>query len=1117
MKKNLLTLILLITTVCWSNSVFAQPANNECSGAQPIAAAPGFPLQFGPYDNTDATTEASDPAAPAAFGEGTPSLENTLWYTLVGDGNTYFIYTSSVCAGFEITDTYIDGGDSQMAVYTGGCGALELVASSEDEPHVPEFEFNVNFPAGVVLATEAGVEYHIMIDGFAGSAGEFCIVVTDWVCDPNVELAEGSETAVSLCTGDSFLPAINDATLNFGGASIGTGLTYEVVFQMTSEDPAGGHPRLDPSFLGFIGTDFELDGSPDGQDPFGFGLDCIWLTPTSAITITGVGSYLFFDCQAVGTESIEVCFLADGEGDCGDNCTDANVDLAEGTSLSVTLCLDDVVSFAPNEATINYGGLVGDNPTPVWIENTQDPMGNPLGTPGGLFLPPLDLIGDGVADTLWYTLSLIEDIGPDGTIITWECQPLSETIQVIWYAEDDPACAVVECGIADGDAGTISTMDPTTICVDGEPDVINFTSSYMGGGNYGYVVTDATTGTILTPGVVGTTEFSNNFDDAGLGICNAYGVTWENDENTAFVQGGNLGDIIAAFGEDACYDITEAVAITREECLDPLATSDASTSVGDDTYTVSFSITGGSGNYSADGGTIGMDGTFTSDAIACGTDYSFTVSDNETGETSTISGDAPCEEQVDVCPIVLDVVEECTTIGSDGGIVTITILGGTAPYTSAGSFNGEVDGNVVTLIVADSEDYEVTVTDSEGCEAVTVVGVLVCSKCKNVAGSVIAGAEGTTACGENGSISVSVSSDGFVDTNPENPDVAASVRNFILHTDSTDPIGSAVSTNSTGVFTRGEAGGAGTYYITTIVGPDANGDGFVDEPLYLNDECAFGSDPLAITFADSTALDVTVQEDCDQNVELVTVNVTINNSTPGTMYIVTGTYMATEDDDFSFSGIADGDSYEINIVEVGGCGTFNLLSDPVICQKEDAVEWLSFDGEVQTAGNFLQWMTASETNNEYFAVERSLDGKNFETIATVKAVGESVVPTGYNYLDRAAPSGTSYYRVTQFDFDGQNDATNVISLTRGEGSFDITNVRPVPAVDYVEITYTAINNGSVEVNVYDLTGRVMLKASVNATSGVNNQVIDISSYPAGIYMVSLNNGTDVATQRLVKE
>lgn len=132
-------------------------------------------------NNTDATTEGDPATGFECFGEpdgggAGPSLEKTLWFTFVGDGNTYKLRTVECSA----TD-YIDDGDTQMVVYSGDCGNLTSVACNEDAADVAPAG---PYPAEIAeLPTEVGVTYYIMIDGFnfngSISDGEFCLQVTN--------------------------------------------------------------------------------------------------------------------------------------------------------------------------------------------------------------------------------------------------------------------------------------------------------------------------------------------------------------------------------------------------------------------------------------------------------------------------------------------------------------------------------------------------------------------------------------------------------------------------------------------------------------------------------------------------------------------------------------------------------------------------------------------------------------------------------------------------------------------------------------------------------------------------------------------------------------------------
>ena len=162
------------------------PANDDCSGAIAIdpafAGLPGAMMHMGPYDNTNATTNASDPLyGHECWGEvdgsgalDTNNLDNTMWYSFVGTGYTYFIETGT-CAGVV---NYISFGDTQLALYEGACGSLTADSCNEDGPNATAN----TYPAGFTIPTTLGTVYYMMVDGWRDvtvqTLGEYCILVT---------------------------------------------------------------------------------------------------------------------------------------------------------------------------------------------------------------------------------------------------------------------------------------------------------------------------------------------------------------------------------------------------------------------------------------------------------------------------------------------------------------------------------------------------------------------------------------------------------------------------------------------------------------------------------------------------------------------------------------------------------------------------------------------------------------------------------------------------------------------------------------------------------------------------------------------------------------------------
>ncbi|MBL4587245.1 MAG: T9SS type A sorting domain-containing protein [Flavobacteriales bacterium] len=152
-------------------------SDDDCAGANDInslfGGAVNTPMTSSLYDNTGYTAAGDPTTGLECFAEAPGSLEKTIWYTFTGDGNTYRIRSVQCSA----TD-YIDNGDTQVAVYSGDCNTLTAVACNDGEDALNSV-LNVQLD----METTQGTVYYMLIDGFDGSDGEFCLEVTQ--IDPN--------------------------------------------------------------------------------------------------------------------------------------------------------------------------------------------------------------------------------------------------------------------------------------------------------------------------------------------------------------------------------------------------------------------------------------------------------------------------------------------------------------------------------------------------------------------------------------------------------------------------------------------------------------------------------------------------------------------------------------------------------------------------------------------------------------------------------------------------------------------------------------------------------------------------------------------------------------------
>lgn len=212
----------------------------------------------------------------------------------------------------------------------------------------------------------------------------------------------------------------------------------------------------------------------------------------------------------------------------------------------------------------------------------------------------------------------------------------------------------------------------------------------------------------------------------------------------------------------------------------------------------------------------------------------------------------------------------------------------------------------------------------------------------------------------------------------------------------------------------------------------------------------------------------------------------------------------------------EGDTWWIEITDANFCSYGQFNGGPIFCGKLE-VDLLSFEGEVQQAGNLLTWTTASEEDHDYFELLRSTDGINFESIYVLEGNGDSNQLQDYAHLDKNAPTGISYYQLAMVDDNGNTSYSNIISLVRGEQTFEIIKVFPIPTTDYLEVQFTTSKVSTVQWEIFDMTGRKIDAGSLQSTNGINSHRFNVTAYPVGSYMLSLHSKEGTSNVKFVKQ
>jgi hypothetical protein len=221
-----------------------------------------------------------------------------------------------------------------------------------------------------------------------------------------------------------------------------------------------------------------------------------------------------------------------------------------------------------------------------------------------------------------------------------------------------------------------------------------------------------------------------------------------------------------------------------------------------------------------------------------------------------------------------------------------------------------------------------------------------------------------------------------------------------------------------------------------------------------------------------------------------------------TMTLYTHTFMPT----------TPGIRFVLHFNSTGGSGIDVAMEDLLITQCCDVpvllpVELINLEVTNEECSNLIEWSTASESNSDYYVIERSYDLAQWEQLGTVSGAGNSTATLDYIYRDNDFEiNGMIYYRIVQFDFDGANSEIGLQVVN----SFCEDNYEPIAYPNPVtnELSIKSMLAG--RVTVMDLNGRIVSQSEV----AEGTTVVGMSHLTQGTYMmtIELSNGKTFMSQ-----
>jgi hypothetical protein len=200
------------------------------------------------------------------------------------------------------------------------------------------------------------------------------------------------------------------------------------------------------------------------------------------------------------------------------------------------------------------------------------------------------------------------------------------------------------------------------------------------------------------------------------------------------------------------------------------------------------------------------------------------------------------------------------------------------------------------------------------------------------------------------------------------------------------------------------------------------------------------------------------------------------------------------------------------VTAIGGVCTVYDTVNVIICSILP-VEMLSFTGENNGNVNELFWSTASELNNNYFTLERSMDGIYFMEIGTVNGAGNSTVINKYQFTDTHPSKGINYYRLKQTDFNGEFTYSEIIPIEmRG---YNELSIHPNPSSNIITVSYFNNSLLNSDVTIYDVQGKIVLDNSIKLD--IVNHEVDISFLNNGLYFIRVSSENNSFKGSFIKQ
>lgn len=224
-----------------------------------------------------------------------------------------------------------------------------------------------------------------------------------------------------------------------------------------------------------------------------------------------------------------------------------------------------------------------------------------------------------------------------------------------------------------------------------------------------------------------------------------------------------------------------------------------------------------------------------------------------------------------------------------------------------------------------------------------------------------------------------------------------------------------------------------------------------------------------------------------------------------------------------FQGTADFDPSMVNynLTSAISSDVFIVKVNTISCNSILPITLLNFEAtNIQNKAVLVEWITATETNNDFFTIERSIDAVIFEQIGTVQGAVNSNTLLNYQYMDatlnpKPQTLNTLYYRLKQTDFNGNYEYSDIkaVNLENNNSLIDV-EIYPNPTNNEIFINLQKDDYQLLKFNLVNTIGKEM---EITIKNTKQQTILSLpSTVPKGIYFLTIQIDNQIITKKIIK-